>query len=839
MEEALKKKNPIQILCEAEAGKAEVLQGNIAFAVGCARTGIHSADGYPGTPSTEVIDRGLSQIQDKINVGWSVNEAVAAAVGYGHTLAGSDAVVTMKVPGLFQAGDIFTSASFVTEPRGALVYFIAGDFVPSSTQHVLDPRPLFRNCFVPVFEPRTHQEMLEAPEIAADLGRMCNSPVVVFASGNLCHSEGLVRLNEIKQRPVREISEDKRPYNCLPALARRNYDKVLAERMRKLEAVVAKTPLNHWIKGNGRTGVITYGANTAFVKEVTTAYGLSLDILSLGFTNPIPENRIREFCDAISGDVYVIEDGYRYLQEQISAMGIAVKGKDRYDNLTEWTPEMIAAKLGRTIDARPSKATPVARPPMICAGCPYRLFGETVNKMKKRGAIEVAFGDIGCNSLLYFMNASDTGLAMGASEGKRAGFVLSKPEKAGVCISVIGDSTECHSGLDATRNTMFRRVPGVKVVLDNFWTAMTGGQPAPTSPVNLAGEPMDYVIENEIAATGAKTVVVSADDRKGIRQNLRSALNEAKEGAFTTIVVRGSCIKKIPAAKKKIKLTVDAEKCKKCGACQICPGITMGPEGIPQFTNLCSGCGESTPACLQMCPTGALGPLDDRKERAAVETVSSVAEPPAVKPVFPDKAVLPQRICVAIRGVGGQGNLFFGRVLTQLAFLAGYQDQNIVKGETHGMAQMGGPVISTFSCGNVHSPVLLPGQTDCLIVMEKSEVLRPGFLDLLKPDGIVAMADTAIIPQNLDPADYPTADQLRQALEGRRVVEVDVLGKALDLGDKAGRSANVVMMGVLSKIAPFDVLDISLWRQALKNVSHRPEIWAANHNAFCAGRDLI
>ena len=688
----MKKKNPIRILCEAEAGKAEVLQGNIAFAVGCARTEIHSADGYPGTPSTEVIDRGLSQVQDKINVGGSVNEAVAAAVGYGHTLAGSDAVVTMKVPGLFQAGDIFSSASFVTEPRGALVYFIAGNFVTSSTQHVLDPRPFFRSFFVPVFEPRTHQEMMEAPEIAADLGWMCNSPVVVFASGNLCHSEGLVRLNEIKQRPVLDISEDKRAYNCLPALARRNYDKVLSERMGKLEAFVAETPLNQWIKGDGRTGVITYGACAAFVKEVAAAYGLSLDILSLGVIHPIPEKRIREFCDAISGDVYVIEDGYRYLQEQIN-------------------------------DAGSSETAPVARPPMICAGRPYRLFGETVNKMKKRGAIEVVFGDIGCNSLLYFMNAADTGLAMGASEAKRAGFVLSKPEKAGACISVIGDSTECHSGLDATRNTMFRHIPGVKVALDSFWTAMTGVQPAPTSPVNLAGELMDYAIEKEIAATGAKTVVIAADDRKGIRQGLRSALNEAKEGAFTTIILRGSCIKKIPAAKKKAKLFVDTEQCKQCGACQICPGITMGPEEIPQFTNLCSGCGESTPACLQMCPTGALGYLDDRAKKTAVTAAPSVAEPPAISPVYPDKAALPQRISVAIRGVGGQGNLFFGRVFTQLAFLAGYQEKNIVKGETHGMAQMGGPVISTFSYGNVHSPVLLPGQTDCLIAMEKSEAL--------------------------------------------------------------------------------------------------------------------
>ena len=95
------KQNIMKQLCEDEAGKTAVLQGNIAFSTGCVRAGIHYVDGYPGTPSTEVIDRGLSPVQDKIKVGWSVNEAVAAASAFGSTLTGDDAVVTMKIPGVF------------------------------------------------------------------------------------------------------------------------------------------------------------------------------------------------------------------------------------------------------------------------------------------------------------------------------------------------------------------------------------------------------------------------------------------------------------------------------------------------------------------------------------------------------------------------------------------------------------------------------------------------------------------------------------------------------------------------------------------------------------------
>jgi indolepyruvate ferredoxin oxidoreductase, alpha subunit len=196
----------------------------------------------------------------------------------------------------------------------------------------------------------------------------------------------------------------------------------------------------------------------------------------------------------------------------------------------------------------------------------------------------------------------------------------------------------------------------------------------------------------------------------------------------------------------------------------------------------------------------------------------------------------PARLTVAIRGVGGQGNLFFGRVLTQLALQAGYGERSIVKGDTHGMAQMGGPVISTFGCGDVVSPVLLPGTVDCLIVMEKSEVLRPEFLDLLKPGGTVLMAGTRILPEGLAPEAYPSDAALREVLAPYRLVEVDPLKEAVALGDPTGRIANVILMGILSRLDPFDRFPVELWWQALRKVNPRPEVWAANYAAFNAGR---
>lgn len=832
-------KNKVRQLCEAPSGQAEVLQGNMAFAAGCVRGGVHAADGYPGTPSSEVIDKGLSQVQDLIKVGWSVNEAVAAAVGHGHSLAGRDCVVTMKIPGLFQAGDIFTSGALFVQQRGALVYYIASDFTPSSTQHTLDPRYLFKSCFVPVYEPRSHQEMHEAAALAVEISRTYRTQVVILPNGNLCHSEGLIHLMPIQQREPVQMPESLKAFNVLPAIARKNYDVVLSERMPALLEMVENSPLNKWEKGSGRMGVITYGMGDLYVREVRETLGADFDLLSLAFTNPLPMNLIREFCQSIDGEVYVIEDGYRYLQETIEHAGFRISGKEPFSSLTEWTPALVAEKLGlmahEHVDV--SAAAPVSRPPVICPGCPYRLFANEVALLKKKKQLDVVFGDIGCNTLLYFMNALDTGLAMGASEAERVGYVFSRPEQASRCISVIGDGTECHSGMDATRNSVYRNMPGVKVILDNSWAGMTGGQPSPTSPENLAGEKMRFNLAESLKAHGANVVSVGAYEKKNLRQALKTALGNADKGLYTTLVVSdGVCIQKLPANTQRVM--VDADVCKKCNACLICPGIELNSDGVPVVNNLCSGCGGSAPACVQSCPTNVLKAVDVRDLH--LPALPIFAEPPQEigMPEF-DRSALPTRLSLAIRGVGGQGNLFFGSVMSQLAFLAGYGDKNIIKGETHGMAQMGGPVISTFGCGDVTSPVLLPGTADCLIVMEKSEVLRPGFLEMLKPGGTVLLADTRIVPPGLAEDQYPSDEQIHASLRGYNVIEIDALGKAMALGDRSGRSANVIMMGMLSSLAPFNAIPVELWLRALKSANSKAPVWAANYVAFFTGREMV
>jgi indolepyruvate ferredoxin oxidoreductase alpha subunit len=135
--------------------------------------------------------------------------------------------------------------------------------------------------------------------------------------------------------------------------------------------------------------------------------------------------------------------------------------------------------------------------------------------------------------------------------------------------------------------------------------------------------------------------------------------------------------------------------------------------------------------------------------------------------------------------------------------------------------------------------MLLTGTADCLVSMEISELLRPGFLDLLKEGGTIICAETKVVPQTLPLGQYPDPQTIRQHTARYNFLSVDVLGKALEIGDHTGRIANVVMMGVLSTISPLDMFPIELWLKALESVTPQPKLWAANYAAFQAGRDML
>lgn len=820
-----KKLSPI---IESSENRELVLQGNVAFALGAIHAGFHAADGYPGTPSTEVVEA-LIEVPTYIQAGWSVNEAVAVGVAVGHSMAGRDTLVTMKVPGLFQAGDVVATSAFSDVLRGALVIYIATDHKPSSTQYLVDARDFLASLKLPIIEPRSHQELYAAPSIAADMSRREKTPVIVLASSVLAHSQGNIQSGFqriIHPQPAYKSGEG--AGIMLPSFARTSFDKAVQKRIPRIKVWSETSSLVTKREGNNKWGIITCGEATAIVLDTFQREGVKPTLLSLGITNPLPIETIRSFIKSLDGNpCYLFEDGERFVERQLAFEGIRVIGKEQFSTITNWTPEAVIEycnyyELAEIILHPVRQTNPVIRPALICPGCPYQALSEVLQKLKKQKKLDLIFGDIGCSTLLSNYNALDINFCMGASESIRQGFTLSKPEMAQRVVSVIGDSSECHSGMDATRNGLFKGSGGVKIILDNSAVAMTGCQISPTSK-----EAMSLV--RSLEGEGINCKEVNSYDIKDIAISITTALDDAVKGKLTALVLKAPCLFAVSKdERKKGILTVDEELCIKCNKCQVCPAIELNSLDFPQFNATCTRCGAGAELCRSLCPVNAIieDPLPMKMPFTLQADEKNVQIKGAVT-LLHQKREMESTLRMGIRGVGGQGVLFISKVLSSLI-----QNEEVYKGsvfaeEVHGMAQKGGEVFASFAAGAVSSPLLQQKSVDILIALEYSELLRPGFIDLLKPNGIIIIADYALKPVTKS-KEYPSLTKIREYCRDLHTIEVHI-------PKELHREINVIILGVLSKIPQFQMIEKSNWVRILRNMSPTDVIRKKNTKAFETG----
>lgn len=824
-----------------------VIPGNTAFALGMMHAGYHAVDGYPGTPSTEVIDRCLLRVNDRIAVGWSVNEATAAGLGLGRSMAGQDTVVTMKIPGVFQAADVISSSASFNSSRGALVYYVVSDYIPSSTQHLVDPRFFFSSIKLPILEPSSHQSMYEMPRIAADMSRTCKTPVVILSADTLAHAEGLMETGPARTLPVMKPT-DLTDWNAAHSdVVARNYEAVVRKRIPAIQHYYEHSELVTEIPGDADWAIIVNGNGYSVVREVLSGLNSRPSVLLVSGVYPLPSESIKAFAQRFpAGRLAIIEDGDRFLTHQIELLLQTRLISKRPDTPEVFlTPTVVHHLLTEheliTKDPRilpvPQLPAPIMRPPANCPGCPYIALQFGLTRLKGRGDVAAVFGDIGCSSLLPSL---DTIVAMGVSDPVRQGFALSRPENAAKYISIIGDSAEAHTGLNGTRNALFKGTSGVKIVLDNGIVAMTGGQLCPTSSLNIKGEPSQFNLAEVLRAEGAYVVSVDAYSVRAVYGALLEALNVAQAGYFAVVILNGECLGIIDEEDKSSDLVVDKSKCVSCHNCEVCSGIQYDDDNQSVITPQCENCGGSElPVCAQLCPSQSSVTTVDELGLDVAKKLSTTGLFNHKQYIHKEIAedVLPRSIRLGIRGIGGQGNLFFGKALTEIFSKTPIIDTNIIKGDTHGMSQLGGPVLSMFSCGDVGSPVPQKGTVDVLVAMEVSELLRPGFLELLKPGGTI-LVNRYMRKPSFFAGNYPSLEMIEGRLEGYKIIKVDASQIARHLGDKTERVANVVMLGVLSTISPFNAVPYENWLDALRNLSNSESVLQSNCVAFQTGVDV-
>lgn len=470
--------------------RTRLLSGNEAVALGAWEAGVAVGCGYPGTPSTEILEA-LAR-QPDVYTEWSVNEKVALEVGVGASLAGGRALVTMKHVGVNVAADPLFTASYMGV-RGGLVVITADDPEMHSSQNEQDNRNYAIAAKVPMLEPSDSQESREFTKLAFELSEEWDTPVFLRMTTRLSHSKSLVDAfpGGIPERSTAPIEPgfvpDPGKYVMIPGNARVRR-RVVEQRMTDLTEAVETSPINRieWPSGSDpkpAVGILTSGIPYTYVKEVAP----DAAVLKLGIVHPLPRRLIEEFAASVE-TLYVVEELDPVIETQLKAWGIECVGKDAFPAIGEFTPTIVAAGLGVDAEAstlQPSFPVPVRRPG-LCAGCPH---DHVFNELRRKGMI--VSGDIGCYSLgvLPPYSAMDTLLDMGASLTMAQGMDIVAPEgQKGKIAAVIGDSTFAHSGITGLLNAVWNKRDGLYIVLDNGTTAMTGMQSNPMSGERIGRE---------------------------------------------------------------------------------------------------------------------------------------------------------------------------------------------------------------------------------------------------------------------------------------------------------------------------------------------------------------
>jgi indolepyruvate ferredoxin oxidoreductase, alpha subunit len=508
-----------------------LLSGNEAVAYGARSAGVARATGYPGTPSSEVLDafHALGG-----SAAWAPNEKVAAEVALGVSFAGMRALVTMKHVGLNVAADVLFTAAY-SGVDGALVLAVADDPGLASSQNEQDSRRYAVAAAVPMLEPSDSQEAFEYTGLALEISERWGIPVLLRLTTRVCHSSTVVELSRDAVPPgIAHFTRNIPQHVMVPEHARAAHRRLRAKLAEIAAWNEAEGPHRHE-KGSRALGIIASGVAFQHAREAAP----DASFLQIGMSHPLPVRRILDFLATVDRAV-VIEENDPYLVEAIRAVGGKVESAPEMYRQGELTVGRVRRILAG--DTTPEPPPPPGQPPQLCNACPHRRTFEILKKLDC-----IVAGDIGCYTLAALppLNAMDTQICMGASIGVGLGLRHVLPrEEAQRVVSVIGDSTFVHSGLTGLAEMAYN-VPAtghVLLILDNATTAMTGLQDHPGTGYLLDHTPTNRLSYEAVArAMNIPNVAVFDPLRQAVE--LEQALVEAlQKPELTVLIVRRACV---------------------------------------------------------------------------------------------------------------------------------------------------------------------------------------------------------------------------------------------------------------------------------------------------------
>ncbi|MEA1964931.1 MAG: thiamine pyrophosphate-dependent enzyme [Candidatus Aerophobetes bacterium] len=606
----------------------KLLTGNEAVAEGIIESGAEVVCGYPGTPSTEVIQTLLPQEKELgIHVEWSINEKVASEIAAAASWAGKRAIAIMKMSGLNVASDSLCSIIY-SGCGGGLVVYVVDDPGAGAGMVEQDSRYYAKLGVAPMLDVSSQQESLDFVKLAFETSEEIGGPVFLRSTASISHVASNVEIGKrVKLKREAHFERNISKYTKPKASWCMNQHQDSLTRLTRASKIVdSKVNKMHLEE---EYGVIASGAAWENFQEAVNRYNLKLSWLKIGIVNPLPEEKIKEFLKEIDR-LLVLEELEPFIEEEVMRISflsgkkidilgkfdgtLSKMGNYSFKEVKDSLEALLKAKL--ELEQNPeiierAEKLEVKRPTSFCVGCPHRgtyyAINRAIKKLKyKKGEIIVT-GDIGCTIL--GMNKPFetcwTEVAMGASIGIAQGFKWAGIEKP--VLATIGDSTFFHAGIPPLINAVYQNVPLTVIILDNGWTAMTGFEENPgTIPLKEADTVRVDIVE---VCRGCGVKDVSVIDPYQSKEALDVIAEAIKHPGVSVLVSRREC--SLQARRRRIslpKLKVNPDKCTGCRVCLsslACPAMIFHPEdnkGLMEITSSCNGCG----LCKDICPEEAI-----------------------------------------------------------------------------------------------------------------------------------------------------------------------------------------------------------------------------------------
>jgi len=646
----------------AGAGEEFFGEGILAVTKALLQSGVAYVGGYQGAPISHLMDvlADAEPLMKELDIHFetSASEATAGAMlaaSVNYPLRG--AVTFKSTVGTNVASDALANVASGGVTGGALV--ILGEdygegssimqershaFAMKSQMWLLDPRPNL-------------DSIVNAVETGFELSEASNTPVMLELRIRACHVYGRFtakdnrrpdyRLRDAMENPTRETDRIVLP----PANFQHEQEKI-AKRLPAAIDFIKRRRLNEFLGAEtGEVGIIVQGGLYNTLNRALEMEGLSdsfgnarLPIYVLNVTYPLVEDEIVGFC-ADKSAVLLLEEGQPdYIEQAVNTilrkkdLQTRVIGKDVMPMAGEYTGDVMRRGVGAFLREwgegaaltpaeggnRPAAPPGVpedlaqtvpARPAGFCTGCPERpVFSAMKMIEKEMGRFHVSC-DIGCHlfSILPPFNLGNTTMGYGLGWAGASAFNTESDRRT---ISVMGDGGFWHNGLSSgVGNAVFNKNDNVLVIIDNNYSAATGGQDILSSRGPHPGRSTGHEITDAVKGVGVDWVrTVHTYDIGSVRETLREALTTEEKGP-KVIVAQGECMLNRQRREKPIRARavkdgkrvvrerfgVDPDTCTGDHSCirlSGCPSLTikdnpdpLRDDPVAHVDNSCVGCG--------------------------------------------------------------------------------------------------------------------------------------------------------------------------------------------------------------------------------------------------------